>query len=222
MDFFLPGTESTPAELFVLGDVTEDAFTFPGDISPTSIESVLQKMPGDDLVIHLNSYGGITSAGIAIYNILKGSGKNVTTVNEGFACSAASLIFMAGSERIMRNNALLMIHNAWTCASGNASELRNVADSLETISASTAKIYEDSCNLSCEEISAMLETETWIPADMALSTGMATKVQQAGHTNSAGYSSAFDAIQHAVMQRGAQAQALGERQLFDEIFGGFA
>nr|DAT59354.1 MAG TPA: Putative ATP dependent Clp protease [Caudoviricetes sp.] len=39
---------------------------------------------------------------------------------DGFACSAASVIFMAGDERIINEASLLMIHNAWTYANGNA------------------------------------------------------------------------------------------------------
>lgn len=222
MDFFLQGTEDTPTELFVLGTVTEDVFPLPGDVSPASVQRMLEQTPGEKFVIHLNSYGGTTSAAIAIYNILKGSGKTVITINEGFACSAASLIFAAGSKRIMRNNSLLMIHNAWTATTGNSDELRNTADSLDTISAAAAQIYEDNCKLPRKEIDAMLKHETWIPAETALSTGMATQILQAGCTENAGCSSALDAIRRVVMQRRPPAQALRKHQLFDEIFGGFA
>ena len=52
----------------------------------------------------------------------------VTTICDGFACSAASVIFMAGDERIINEASLLMIHNAWTYANGNATELRKAAE----------------------------------------------------------------------------------------------
>ena len=43
--------------------------------------------------IHINSVGGDFYAGLAIYNRLKVLAGNVTTINDGLAASAASIIF---------------------------------------------------------------------------------------------------------------------------------
>lgn len=220
MNFFMQGTADTPAELFVFGDVVNDTRPHAADVSPASVQGVLEQMQGDELVIHINSYGGITSAGIAIYNLLRSSGKRVTTINESFACSAASMIFMAGSRRVMRSSSLLMIHNAWTQASGNADELRNTAEVLDAISATAARIYAENSKLTDAELSALLDAEAWITPEMALVNGMATEIAQAENTTGVGYSSAFRAIQRAVM--GHETPASRKKHLFDEIFGGFA
>ena len=53
----------------------------------------------DEVTVHINSVGGDMYAGIAIYNRLKGLAAHVTTINDGLAASAGSLIFMAGDDR---------------------------------------------------------------------------------------------------------------------------
>ena len=65
----------------------------------------------------------------------------VTTICDGFACSAASVIFMAGDERIINEASLLMIHNAWTYANGNATELRKAAEALDKITQASVNAY---------------------------------------------------------------------------------
>ena len=76
----------------------------------------------------------------------------------------------------MNPASLLMIHNAWTSASGNAKELRKAADDLETISSAAAETYRAKVNLSDEELATLLDNETWItPAD-AVAWGFATEV----------------------------------------------
>ena len=81
-------------------------------------------MDTDEIEVHINSNGGAVSEGLAIYNVLKNSKAKVTTYCDGFACSPASVIFMAGDERVMNGASLLMIHDAWTYGQGNAAELR--------------------------------------------------------------------------------------------------
>ena len=216
------GSSKEPAELYILGDIVEDVFS-PTEVSPSTVVAFLQQAETDEIVVHLNSYGGITSAGIAIYNLLRDSGKEVTTVCEGFACSAASLIFMAGKRRVMRDNSLLMIHNAWTVAQGNAGQLRETADDLDTISAAAAKIYSDNSRLTPAELDALLEAEAWITPEMAVENGFATEIVRQDSKLPTGYSSAFGAVQRAVLGQTKKPVPAGEPvNQFDVIFGGFA
>ncbi len=60
--------------------------------------------------IHINSVGGDFYAGLAIYNRLKSLKGNITTINDGLAASAASIIFQAGHTRKMHAGSNLMLH----------------------------------------------------------------------------------------------------------------
>ena len=132
----------------------------------------------DSIDVFINSNGGSVSEGLAIYNILQRHPAKVTTYCDGFACSAASVVFMSGDERIMSNASLLMIHNAWMYAEGNAEELRKLADDLEKITEASVNAYMNHVNIDRDELKEMMDNETWIDSDEALEKGFCTSVVQ--------------------------------------------
>ena len=83
---------------------------------------------------------------------------------------------MAGTQRLMPRSSLLFIHNAWTYASGNAEKLRKRAEELEKITQPSVEIYKSVSSLDESEIKKMMDEETWITADEAMSYGFATQV----------------------------------------------
>ena len=91
--------------------------------------------------IYINSPGGSVSEGIAIYNILKRTRSYKRVFIDGFACSIASVIAMAGNSISMPKSSMQMIHNAWTWTAGNASELRKAADDLDKINEIVVNAY---------------------------------------------------------------------------------
>ena len=115
---------------------------------------------------------------MAIYNALKRHKAKVVTVCDGFAASIASVIFMAGDERIMNESSLLMVHNAWTWGEGNAEQLRKQADDLDKITEASIAAYKAHSNLTEDEIRALLDAETWILPSEALEYGFATGVEK--------------------------------------------
>ncbi len=162
-------------DLYIFGDITAYGWE-ESDVGAYDFAKELNDVDTDNLNIHINSYGGSVSEGLAIYNLLKQSNKNITTVCDGFACSIASVIFMAGTKRIMNKGSLLMIHNAWTFSCGNAKELRKQADDLEKITEPSIQIYVDTSILTREEVIEMMDNETWITSDEALEYGFATEI----------------------------------------------
>lgn len=163
------------ATLYIYGDITSIKW-FENDVCVYDFAKEIGELNGKKLNVRINSYGGEVAEGLAIYNLLKSYGGEVATICDGFACSAASVVFMAGKQRIMPKSSLLLIHNAWTRASGDANDLRKAADDLEKITQPSIDIYSSVSNLSEEEIKKMMDEETWISADEALSYGFATEV----------------------------------------------
>lgn len=135
------------------------------------------------ITVFINSYGGEVAEGLAIYNALRRHKAKVRTHCDGFACSIASVIFMAGDERTMSESSLLMIHNAWTFTDGNAEQLRKQADDLDKITAASVAAYKAHSTLSEEEIKALMDAESWITPDEALEYGFATAVEKSETKN---------------------------------------
>lgn len=166
------------AEIVIYGDITSWAW-MESDVSSWTLSKALAALPDDvtDVTVRINSYGGEVAEGIAIYNALKAHPAKVTTVCDGFACSVASVVFMAGDERIMNEASLLMIHNAWTCASGDANDLRKQAADLDTVTALSKSIYQAATDLDDDELAEWMDAETFIDASTALARGFATEVR---------------------------------------------
>lgn len=165
------------ADVLIYGDITSFRW-LESDVSGYSFAGDLQALGAvDEITVHINSYGGEVSEGFAIYNILRNHPARVTTVCDGFACSAASVIFMAGERRIMNPASALWIHNVQSCESGDARKLRKAADDAELLTEASKTAYTSAgLNITDEELSAMMDEETWIMPEDALAMGFATEI----------------------------------------------
>ncbi len=171
------------ATINIYGDITSWAWEEFGEMSAVNLSKQLETLGDvDQIDIFINSYGGEVAEGLAIYNALRRHKAKIRTVCDGFACSIASVIFMAGDERIMNEASLLMIHNAWTWTTGNAEELRKQADDLEKITQASVEAYKAHSNLSEKEIKALMDAETWILPQEALEYGFATSINKTEKT----------------------------------------
>lgn len=165
------------ADIYIYGDITSWE-CFDSDVSSYTLSREIENLSEDveTVNVYINSYGGEVAEGLAIYNTLKRCKAKVKTYCDGFACSIASVIFMAGEERIMSNASLLMIHNAWMYTAGNASQLRKDADDLEVISQASKAAYLAEISITEEELQELLNNESWISPERALEIGFATTI----------------------------------------------
>ena len=162
-------------DIQIYGDITSWEW-HDSDVSSYTLSKQIEGLECDKINVYINSYGGEVAEGLAIYNQLKRHKAKVKTVCDGFACSAASVIFMAGDERVMSTASLLMIHNAWSHVSGNANELRKQADDLDKITQASINAYMQEVNITEEELKQMLDDETWITPQEAIEKGFITAI----------------------------------------------
>ncbi len=211
-------TSGREADIYIFGDITSWEW-LENDVSSYTLSKELQGLDVDIINVHINSYGGEVAEGLAIYNMLRNHSAKVKTYCDGFACSIASVIFMAGDERIMNDASLLMIHNAWTSISGNAAELRKQADDLETITQASIEAYKARANIDEAKIKELMDAETWILPSEALEWGFATGIIEAAETNKAAASARralFSIITGAHEPQGVTADEIAEK-LFARI-----
>ena len=176
-------TQDREAALYIYGDiVTEDWKWLESDVSGHELVRQLDQLDVDLINVYINSYGGLVSEAWAIHNALKRQKAKIRTVCEGFACSAASLIFMAGDERIMLDTSALWIHNVQTSAAGDYKKLQSEAEGAKKLNELGMQIYLEHVNLSEEELAAMMDKETWISPTEALEWGFATAIQSGGES----------------------------------------
>ncbi len=194
--------ETGVLELYIYGDVQGDGYdwwtdqTIESETSANHFREELAKYPNvTQINVYINSYGGSVFEGTAIYNQLRRHPAHKTVYIDGFACSVASVIAMAGDEVVMPRNAMMMIHRAIMGAWGNSDELRKAADDLDVINRGNRQAYLQKAGekLSEEELVAMLDAETWLTAEDCLRLGLADRYAE----KDADMSQAAQVLQHA-------------------------
>lgn len=129
-----------------------------------------------EIVIRMDSIGGIAHEGAAIYNILnRHQAKKIVTV-DGVALSAMSLVAMVGDEILMGDNTTMMIHEPMGLAIGNASEHRTTADMLDKLTGVYASSYAARSGKDMDEMLSIMAAETWLTAEEAVEAGFATGI----------------------------------------------
>lgn len=171
-------------ELFIYGDIRKKDWIDnwlgdePGRTGALDLATALSQVDTPTLVVRINSYGGSVSEGLAIYSLLSDFSGELITKVDGFACSAASVIFMAGKKRIVPESGLLMIHNAWMSAEGDHNALSKAAEDLKKITQPSIDIYVSKSNLSEEQICEMMDREEWINSKEAFEYGFSTTLEK--------------------------------------------
>jgi ATP-dependent Clp protease protease subunit len=159
--------------LDVFDAIGADMFGF-GVTASLVKDAIAQNPSCSSITVNVNSPGGDAFEGVAIYNVLKQSGKPVNVNVLGLAASAASIVAMAGDTVVMNLGTQMMIHGAMALCVGFAADMRKMADTLDQVSSSIADIYVNETGLSNRRVTEMMAAETWMSADEAVQNGFAT------------------------------------------------
>jgi len=151
------------------------------------------------IVVAFNSVGGDLFDGLAIHNALSRLGERCTGRVDALAASAASVAVCGAHKVVIASNAMLMIHNPWTYASGDAEDLRKVATALDQAMEAIIAAYKAKApNIDEVELRRLVNAETWLTASEAVALGLADEVGE-GVTVKAclGQGGALQRYQHA-------------------------
>jgi ATP-dependent Clp protease, protease subunit len=111
-----------------------------GEIDDDSAEIIVKKIlffdgqSSNDIVLYINSPGGVISAGLAIYDVMQYAKSNIATICMGQAASMAALILCAGTagKREAWNHSRVLIHQPLIAGNmfGPASDLQIQAEEM--------------------------------------------------------------------------------------------
>lgn len=147
-------------------------------VTPKAFRAALDEHDGQDIIVSINSPGGDVFAGFEIYNMLAARKGGTTVRVMGLAASAASYIAMAADpgKLQMCRASMMMIHNPWSWAYGNAEEMRKQAEVLDAIGSIMVDIYMQRATCAEEEMRAMLDAERYLSPTEALNAGLCDEV----------------------------------------------
>lgn len=129
------------------------------------------------VIAAFNSIGGDLFDGLAMHNALSRLGERCTGRIDALAASAASVAVCGAHRVVIASNAMLMIHNPWTYAAGDAEDFRKVADVLDqTMEAIIAAYKAKAPDIDEVELRRLVAAETWLTANEAVALGLADEV----------------------------------------------
>lgn len=158
-------------KIFINGIIGED----------TSLIDVISQVKKHEnltsLDVEINSIGGFVDNGFEIYDYLRGMQIPITTIATSECMSIATVIFMAGDIRKVMPNTSFMIHapHAMPYESLNAGQMKQWADELAKAEKRIAQVYLERTKLTSEEITPLLQNDTFISVEQVLDLGFANE-----------------------------------------------
>lgn len=150
--------------------------------SPGMIRNAIKNNPkGEDLILEINSGGGDVFAGFEMYSVLRDASCRTVAQVQSIAASAASTIMIGCDSVELSPVAQVMIHLPSCSTSGNRYDHADSIDILDSLTQSILNAYELRCGgkTSRERLMELMDRETWLPAQDAVTLGLADKVMYA-------------------------------------------
>lgn len=207
--------EQRSIEIFVYGEI--------GAWGVTANQFVQDLRAMDDgaspVIVAFNSIGGDLFDGLAIHNALSRLGERCTGRIDALAASAASVAVCGAHRVVIAANAMLMIHNPYTFTGGDAEDFRRVADVLDqTLEAIIAAYKAKAPDIDEAELRRMVNAETWLTANEAVSLGLADEVGDGLKVSAClGQGSVLQRFQHAPAELLAQLDEEPEVELTEPV-----
>ncbi|TDE34134.1 head maturation protease, ClpP-related [Antarcticimicrobium sediminis] len=189
---------------FVGDDFWDEGFT------STQVLDALAEIGADaDVTVRINSGGGFSHEGIAIYNALARHKGRVIVEVDAIAASAASIIAMAGDDIVMRRGADMMIHDPSGVTFGTAADHEQAVTRLNHHANSMVGIYAEQSGEDPAAIRSDMKAEIWLNGEEAVARGYATATDDTAATDVAAFP--YQIYSHAPKRLTAQAKQEGWR-----------
>ena len=136
--------------------------------SAAGLIAALATAAGQPVCLHINSPGGDVFEARAMAAAVADYAGPVEACIDGLCASAATYLALAAGSVSMVQGALLMVHNSWTLAYGDKTDLRSTADLLDKIDGTIVADYVRKTGATPAQVQAWMAAETWFTAEEAL------------------------------------------------------
>ena len=160
--------------IFLTGGINEQV----SSIVSAQLLFLESQAPDKDIFMYINSPGGLVTAGLAMYDTMQFVKCDISTLVIGQACSAGSLLAMAGTKgkRYALKNSRIMIHQPSGGASGQATDILIHAEEITKIKKKLNQMYADHTGQPIEKINDAMERDKFMSPEEALEFGLIDKI----------------------------------------------
>jgi ATP-dependent Clp protease protease subunit len=134
--------------------------------------------PEKDVMIYINSPGGVVTAGMAIYDTMQYIKPQVSTICLGQAASMGAFLLAGGApgKRIALPNARIMIHQPLGGARGQATDIQIQAQEILRMKKMLTDLLAKHSGAPVEKLKADMERDHFLSADEAKAYGLIDQV----------------------------------------------
>lgn len=139
--------------------------------SATILES-----PPASIFLHINSHGGDLFTGLAAVDEIIKCDVPVTSIIDGCAASAATLMSIVADHRQINKHAYMLIHQLSSGMWGKYSELKDEIENLDRLMEMIKSIYTEYTKLPLDKLEKILEHDIWFDAETCLKYGLVDEI----------------------------------------------
>jgi ATP-dependent Clp protease protease subunit len=167
--YFYTGVTSDSA--VELNKVLQDLYM---KLAPSAFSSMHEVGQPSPIWLHINSMGGDVFSSFAIADTIERISQvvPVVTIVEGCAASGASFISTAGSKRLMRKSAYMLIHELSDISWGRHSEMEDNLSSNREIMQTVKEWYKQRTKIPAKKLDDILVHDIWWNAKKCLKYGL--------------------------------------------------
>lgn len=134
--------------------------------------------PDKDIVLYINSPGGVVYSALAIYDTMQYLRSRVSTMCVGMAASAAAVLLAAGHKglRVALPHARIMIHQPHGGAKGQVSDIEIAAREVRYLKDTITRIMAESCGKSHDILTLDMDRDNYMSAATAMEYGIIDRV----------------------------------------------
>ena len=135
------------------------------------------------IYLHINSFGGSVFAAISTIDTIKSSKIPIVSIVEGGAASAATLISCVCSERYIRPNSFMLIHQVSSGFWGTMEEIKDEFKNLKKLMKFIKKLYKKHTKLDNSEdsevkLDCILKRDIWWDSSECLKYGLVDEIKE--------------------------------------------
>lgn len=130
----------------------------------------------DDIFIHIQSYGGDVYEALSAVDTILNSEIPVTTIVEGYAASAATLISISGDYRYIFKHASMLVHQLRGGTYGKKCDLDDEHANLQRLDKRLKNIYKEHTVMKMKQIEDISKKEIDLDAETCLKYGLADEI----------------------------------------------
>jgi ATP-dependent Clp protease protease subunit len=134
--------------------------------------------PGQDISLYINSLGGSSYAGMAIYDAMQYVRCDVRTICTGVGMSAAAMVLCGGAagKRFVLPNAKVMIHQGSGGFRGSPADIQIAAREILAMTERYAQIIADHTGKPLEQVTRDIDRDRYMTAEEAVAYGLVDEV----------------------------------------------